>query len=255
VNQGAAVSSMAAGAARAAGIPEDRWIFIHGAASAVERELLDRPALDRYPAADAAIASAFASAGKTAADMAAFDFYSCFPIPVFTAATEGSGSSGDDPRGSTVTGGLPYFGGAGNNYSMHAIASMAERSRREAGSFGFVGANGGFQSKYGAMVLSGEPHAWPGCEKDGIQAQLDAAPKPAVTAQAQGTGTIGTYTVVHAKGVPTHGIAIGTLADGTRFIANPADAATSARMAEADPSGARVTSTAGEKTNTFVFAE
>ncbi|GAO55566.1 acetyl-CoA acetyltransferase [Novosphingobium sp. MD-1] len=255
VNQGAAVLLMAAGAARAAGIPEDRWIFVHGAALAVERELLDRPALDRYPAADAAIASAFASAGKTAADMAAFDFYSCFPIPVFTAATEGLGLSGDDPRGLTVTGGLPYFGGAGNNYSMHAIASMAERLRREAGSFGFVGANGGFQSKYGAMVLSGEPHVWPGCEKDSIQAQLDAAPKPVITAQAQGTGTIGTYTVAHTKGVPTQGIAIGALADGTRFIANPADAATLARMAETDPLGARVTLTAGEKTNTFVFAE
>jgi hypothetical protein len=57
VNQGAAVLLMAA-AARAAGIPEKRWIFVHGAALAVERELLDRPDLDRYPAADAAIASA-----------------------------------------------------------------------------------------------------------------------------------------------------------------------------------------------------
>lgn len=255
VNQGAAVLLMAAGTARAAGIPKERWIFVHGAALAVERELLDRPDLGRYPAADAAIAAAFASAGKTAADMAAFDFYSCFPIPVFTAAIEGLGLAADDPRGLTLTGGLPYFGGAGNNYSMHAIASMAERLRGQAGSFGFVGANGGFQSKYGAMVLSGEPCAWPGCEKESIQARLDAAPKPAIRAQAQGPGTIGTYTVVHTKGVPTHGIAIGTLADGTRFIANPANETTLARMVATDPLGAKVTLTAGEKTNTFVFAK
>ncbi|MFN4116850.1 MAG: hypothetical protein ACK4F7_10190, partial [Inhella sp.] len=71
------------------------------------------------------LAAAFAAAGKSADDMAAFDFYSCFPVPVFNAAVDGLGLSADDPRGLTVTGGLPYFGGAGNNYSMHAFATMA----------------------------------------------------------------------------------------------------------------------------------
>jgi len=33
------------------------------------------------------------------------------------------GISQDDPRPLTLTGGLPYFGGPGNNYSMHAIVS------------------------------------------------------------------------------------------------------------------------------------
>ena len=33
----------------------------------------------------------------------------------------------DDPRPLTITGGLPYFGGPGNNYSMHAIAAAVDR--------------------------------------------------------------------------------------------------------------------------------
>ena len=33
------------------------------------------------------------------------------------------------PRGLTVTGGLPYFGGPGNNYSTHGIAEMVARCR------------------------------------------------------------------------------------------------------------------------------
>ena len=66
----------------------------------------------------------------------------------------------DDPRGLTVTGGLPFFGGAGNNYSMHAIAETVQRARANPGSYGFVGANGGIMSKYSVGVYSTTPAAW-----------------------------------------------------------------------------------------------
>ena len=36
----------------------------------------------------------------------------------------------------SMTGGLPYFGGAGNNYSMHAIASMVRALRDASGRAG-----------------------------------------------------------------------------------------------------------------------
>ena len=49
------------------------------------------------------------------------DLYSCFPIaPRLSAAM--LGLAPDDPRPLTVTGGLPWFGGPGNNYTTHAIA-------------------------------------------------------------------------------------------------------------------------------------
>lgn len=254
VNQAAAVLIMSVAAARAAGVPQDKWIYLHGAALANEREILERPDIGGYPAARAAIASAFATAGKSVADMAAFDFYSCFPIPVFNAAIDGLGLGVDDPRGMTVTGGLPYFGGAGNNYSMHAFASMADRLRGSPGTFGFVGLNGGFQSKYGAAVLSTTPRAWPGCESARIQAALDAAPKAVMADDAAGTGRIGTYTVVYAKGVPEQAIVIGDMAAGGRFVATTRDAGVISAMLESDPLGRAVVIQPGEKRNSFTFA-
>ncbi len=68
-------------------------------------------------------------AGVGTGDVDAWDFYSCFPIAVFNVAVDALGLEPDDPRGLTVTGGLPFFGGAGNNYSMHAIAEMVHRVR------------------------------------------------------------------------------------------------------------------------------
>lgn len=252
VNQGAAVLVMALGAALKAGIAADRITFVHAATLANEKEVFARPQIDAYPAATAAIAEALRVSGRAIGDFAAFDFYSCFPIPVFNTAIDALGLSPDDPRGLTVTGGLPYFGGAGNNYSMHAIASMVERLRNEApGASGLVCANGGFQSKYAAMVLSGAPAAWQPLVHEAIQARLDAVPDVETLAEAGGTGTIGTYTVWRAKGVPANAIAIGTLADGRRFVANAADEATLAFAADNDLIGRPVALSFDGKRNRF----
>ena len=86
-------------------------------------------------------------------DIDLFDLYSCFPIAVFN-ILDGLGLAADDPRPLTVAGGLPFFGGAGNNYSMHAIAMMVRGLRKRRGAKGLVGANGGFLSKYSVGVYS-----------------------------------------------------------------------------------------------------
>ena len=46
---------------------------------------------------------------------------------------EALGIDGDDPRGLTLTGGLPYFGGPGNSYSLHAIAETVAEMRDKPG--------------------------------------------------------------------------------------------------------------------------
>lgn len=46
---------------------------------------------------------------------------------------EALGLSGDDPRGLTLTGGLPYFGGPGNSYSAHGIAETVVQMRDKQG--------------------------------------------------------------------------------------------------------------------------
>lgn len=252
VNQGAALLLMSVGAAQAAGIAPERWTFVHAATLACEKSVLARPDLGAYPAARAALHAALSLAGRRADDFAAFDLYSCFPIPVFN-AIDALGLAADDPRGLTVTGGLPYFGGAGNNYSMHAIATMAERLRGT-GEFGLVAANGGFQSKYAALVLSPSPAPWRDLVHDPIQTELDAVPDLVPVAEARGRGVIETYTVARSKDGPTLAIAIGRLADGGRFIANATDPAMLAHAAQTDLIGAHVTLMHDGRRNLFSLA-
>ncbi|WP_139797413.1 acetyl-CoA acetyltransferase [Novosphingobium sp. B1] len=254
VNQAAAVLVMSAKAAREAGIPEDRWVYLHGAALTSEREILERPDIGAYPAANAAIAWALDTAEATPDGIDFFDFYSCFPAPVFNAAIDGLGLSSDDPRKLTLTGGLPYFGGAGNNYSTHALATMVERLRGKPGSKGLVGMNGGFQSKYGACVLSTGPRAWPGCETRSVQQMLDAAPRATLAPVMQGRGHIETYTVVCGKTGPEQAIVIGAMATGDRFIAQSRSPEVLAAMLANDPLGHAVTFTAGTKNSEFALS-
>ncbi len=56
-----------------------------------------------------------------------WDFYNCFPVAARIAIKTLDLSESIMP---TVTGGLPYFGGPGNNYSMHAICQMVELLRK-----------------------------------------------------------------------------------------------------------------------------
>jgi acetyl-CoA C-acetyltransferase len=223
VNQAAALLLTSVEHARALGIPEDTWVYLHGYAHATEHTILERADLSRSPAAIRASETALAAAGKTMAEMTFIDLYSCFANPVFNIA-DAFGLSADDPRGLTVTGGLPFFGGAGNNYSMHAIASMAERLRAQPGSIGFVGANGGFMSKYAVGIYSTSPTDFTPVDNRVLQAEIDAQPSPTIVSQPIGLARIETYTVEYDRaGRPERGIIIGRLGDESRFIANTPD--------------------------------
>jgi acetyl-CoA C-acetyltransferase len=115
--------------------------------------------MEASPAAVSAISTALEVAGVGWDKIAATDLYSCFAIPVFN-LLDAFGLDRDDPRGWTLTGGLPFFGGAGNNYSTHAIAEAVARCRAAPGSYTLVGANGGNMSKYAAGVYSTAPADW-----------------------------------------------------------------------------------------------
>jgi acetyl-CoA C-acetyltransferase len=223
VNQGAAVLLMSLAAARRLGVPESRRVFLHGHADVRERDLMERADLSRSPAAVLAVTRALGMAGITANDLDSIDLYSCFPAPVFNIC-DGLGLAADDKRGLTVTGGLPFFGGAGNNYSMHAIAETAARVRAQPGGFGLVGANGGIMSKYSAGVYSATPAPWrPGNSRQ-LQEEVDAWPAPGEARDPDGWATIETYTVRHSRDGRMTGIVIGRLdGDGRRFVARGDD--------------------------------
>jgi acetyl-CoA C-acetyltransferase len=238
VNQGAAALVMSVETARRLGVPEDNWVYLHGHADMEEQQLLQRPDLGHSPAAVTAVREALAVAGIGIDDVATFDLYSCFPVPVFNIC-DGMGIAPDDPRGLTMTGGLPFFGGAGNNYSMHAVAETVARMRSTPGQFGLVGANGGILSKYSVGLYSTTPAPWKPDSSAQLQAQVADWPTQSVTENADGPATVETYTVRRDSGRLT-GIIIGRLADDSRFLATTEDEELIALLTDGDPIGSTV---------------
>ncbi|MDR3506608.1 MAG: acetyl-CoA acetyltransferase [Caulobacteraceae bacterium] len=256
VNQAAAVLLTSAGRARHLGVPRERWVFLHGQGDGNELTPMERPDLSKSPAAIDAAKLALDLAGKSAADIGLFDLYSCFPIAVFN-ILDGLGLSPADPRGFTLTGGLPYFGGAGNNYSMHAIAEAVSALRARPGAFGFIGANGGMLSKYSAGVYSTEPADW--SDPAARRAKLPTPPEPGLEVDAaEGSARLETYTITAEKAGEVV-IAIGRLDEsGKRFAANQVegDAETLAAAKSRDPLGRAIrVHTDAEDRNRFEFAD
>lgn len=253
VNQGAAVLIMSVAAARRLSVPEEKWVYLRGHADLVEQSLLDRDDLSASLSAEYAVAEALRVAGIGLAEVSTFDLYSCFPFPVFTVC-DSTGLATDDPRGLTLTGGLPFFGGPGNSYSLHGIAETVLSAREQPGQFGLVGANGGVMSKYSVGVYSTTPAEWAPNRSRELQAQIDELPKIAVTRHPDGPGTIETYSVRYDWPTTT-GIIIGRLdADGSRFMALSTDEELVALLTDGDPLGAAITVTAGEKENHATLA-
>jgi acetyl-CoA C-acetyltransferase len=242
VNQGAAVLLASIAAARRLGVPPERWVFLAGHADAREQRLMTRPDLSRSPAAIRASELALELAGTTMAEVATIDLYSCFPIPVFNIC-DAFDLAADDPRGLTLTGGLPFFGGAGNNYSMHAIVETLHRARQVPGSFGFVGANGGIMGKYSAGVYTTRPAPWQPGRSEALQASLDEAPRVEAERRPHGPAVIETFTVRHGRDGQRRGIIIGRLeGNGRRFVAMvpPGEQDLLGLLGEGDPFGAAV---------------
>jgi acetyl-CoA C-acetyltransferase len=256
VNQGAALVLTSVGQAEAMGVPRDRWIFLHGSGEAMDKPVSLRPDLSRSRAIEVALAGALESAGKTPQEIAHYDIYSCFPVAVLLAAE----ALGVDGRSTplTLTGGLPFSGGAGNNYSMHAIAAMAQTLRADPGSYGLVLANGGFLSKEAVGIYStAAPERWAPVDHAPMQAEIDAEPAPE-RLEEDAVATLESYTVGYAKGRPSRAVVIASTPKG-RIVARPADTDKEAAIAalidpDRDPVGRTVHITSAEGVNSFTLA-
>ena len=255
VNQGAAVILTSVAKARELGVSEDKMVYLHGCADANDIwNVTERVDYHSSPAVRTMGKKAFAMAGKTVADMDYFDIYSCFPSAVQIACDE-LGIAHDDPRGLTVTGGLPYFGGAGNNYVMHSIAHMMGVLRSNPGTFGLLNANGWFITKHALGIYSTTPvdKAWKREAPADYQQPILEQPHPPFTEDPQGDACIETYTVLHGRQGVERGLIIGRLADGTRFVAQtPGDDETLGKLMQTDALGMSGTVNKVEGVNTFV---
>ncbi len=248
INQSAAILMTSVGEARKMGIPEDKFTYLHGCADAAEIwHVQDRVNYHSSPAIREIGKQAFDMAGMTLNDVDFIDIYSCFPVAVEIACDE-LGLAKDDPRGLTITGGLPFHGGAGNNYVMNSIAAMVDKVRGKPGSIGLVTANGGYLTKHAAGIYSTTPTEgqWQRVDPATYQAKIDAMPRPTVIKEANGDAVIETYTVLFGRtNEPEAAIVIGRLGDAVtqdapRFLSLvTADADTLTRMTQTDYMGAK----------------
>lgn len=262
VNLSAAVVLTSTEYARELAIPSDRWIYpLGGAGTADSSDFWKRPAYWWSPSISRSLDTALDVSSVKTSDIDLYDFYSCFPIVPKLACEHLGLQTTASPKPITLLGGLTSFGGAGNNYSMHAISEMVRQLRQGKGKTGLVLANGGWVTYQHAVVLSKSPR------KDGLP-YPDEAPLPnlvtdvqipPIAEQAEGDAIVETYTVDYNRdGSPLRGHVVGRLKNGHRFLANHADEETLRKLCswEVEPinQSGRV-SVGPEGRNVFSFGE
>ena len=222
----------------------DRAIFLHGHGTGSEPQVLKRRSIGESEAMSAAYRDALAVARIEAEQIGAADLYSCFPIAVWV-AMDALGMSLDDPRPLTLTGGLPFFGGPGNNYSTHGIVEVVHWLRAQSEpSYGVVGANGGYLSKHAVGVYANIPAEFPAAVPE-----FKASEVVSIVSDPEPDGVIESYTVQPRKGSTTAVVVGRQVSDGRRWVgvADPNDAALLAWFQKADPLGEKVMVSVGER--------
>ncbi len=242
VNQGAAVLVMSVAAAREAGVPESQWVHLQGFAHCEDHMVSERADLASNDAACHAAKGAFEMAACSMEDIDYMDLYSCFPVAV-SGALEALCIDAADARGLTLTGGLPYFGGPGNNYSMHGMAEAIQRLRDgDQDGRALVYANGGYLSKHSFAIYGREPSALNWADVDVSVPKMPEFTSVEVDTEPSGTGVIESFSIVYAGGQPAQAIVLGRCADQRRFVAVNADgdSDTVVALVEGEPIGLNV---------------
>lgn len=227
-------------AARAAGVPEDRWVFpLAGADGHDHWFVSERADLHSSPAIAACARTAFGLAGLGVDDVGHVDLYSCFPSAVQIGAAA-VGLPVDGSRELTVTGGLTFAGGPGNNYVTHSIAAMVDRLRGDPGAVGLVTALGWYVTKHSVGLYSTTPPA-DGFRAESVQAEVDARPRREVAVTYEGPATVESFTVLHERdGSPSNAIAACLTPDGARTWASSTEPGTMKAFLEDDLFGTAV---------------
>jgi acetyl-CoA C-acetyltransferase len=228
VDEGAALILTSVGAAERAGVPRDRWVFLHAGAEAVDHwNVSNRIDLCSSPALRVAGRDAFALADTGVDDIAHVDLYSCFPAAVQIGAIElgliadptanGAGWGGVGAGVPlTVTGGMTFAGGPFNNYTAHGIATMAGVLREDAGSVGLCTANGGYTTEHAVIIMSTDPPRAGAFRHSDPQAEVDAMPRMELDDAWAGPVTVESATVAHDRSGPVFALVAARTPSGER---------------------------------------
>lgn len=239
VDQAAAVLVMSEARADALCIPAHRRVYLAGSSEVNEKWHLSlRRDFHTAPALAEALKLALGRARTEARAIHHWDLYSCFPVTA-QMAMEAVDLPPDVPP--TVIGGLPYFGGPGNHYSLHAICEMVRLLRRSPEQRGLVHCLSWHLHKYAVGIYTGtrpQEHRvlFPDPQKDAVERQY---PDKVVLERAAGAFEIETYVVsFDRQGAPTQGTIIATNEEGQRaFAVNRQDAALLLAMTREEPIG------------------
>ncbi|MBS4752869.1 crotonase/enoyl-CoA hydratase family protein [Nocardioides sp. zg-ZUI104] len=234
---GIIVTSVAA--AEAAGIDQDLWVFPQvGASGHDEWFVSERGDLASSPAIRALGTAALQHAGLSIDDLRHVDLYSCFPVAVQIAASE-LGLPLDDPeRPLSLTGGLTFGGGPGNNYGGHNIAAMVAALRQDPGGYGLTTSLGWYVTKHALGLYSTEPPAAP---FEFLHPVLDPEPSRPALLGYSGPAVVESYTVIYDRdNTPATAIVSAITPDGARVLVRSEEPAVATELATADPLGWQV---------------
>jgi len=243
VDQAAGLVLCSVAVARAAGIPEARWVFPLAVTESNHMlPLSERAEMHRSPGFRLAGERAFALAGLTPAAVTHLELYSCFPVAVRVQQRELGIAPGRVP---TVSGGMAFAGGPLNNFTLQALVRMIEVLRSDPGGSGLVTAVSGMLTKQGVSLWSSAPPARPFAFADVTDDVVAATRRVEVTAVDDARGTVASYTVLYDGAAPARPILLVDLPDGRRTIVSPADAALARRGVSEDLCGRPVRIAAG----------
>lgn len=256
VNQAAAVVMTNLAKAEANGIPREKMVFLRGCCDAEDVFFVsERPQLWGSPSIVDAVNLALEQAHVSLDEVEYLDFYSCFPSAP-RIVREMLRISPKDHRPLSVTGGMPYFGGPGNNYSLHAICRLVEILRQNPEAFGLVQALSWFISKHSVGIYSGNQGKTPWLPHD-PQKKIVQYPRVNVVNEATGKGVVESYVVVYGREEqPNAATVLGRDENGNRFLASvKPDGGIIEQMTREEPIGrsGKVEYDASTLTNLFYF--
>lgn len=237
VDQSAAVFMTSVGTARELGISSDRWVFPWSGARAHDHWFpSQRDRIHSSPAMRIAGQAALDAAGTDPEELAWIDLYSCFPAAVQVARSE-IGLPLD--RVPSITGGLTFFGGPFNSYTVHSVARMMELVRAEPERVGFVSGVGGYFTKHSFGVYSGHPPETP-YRFESPQKEIDALPQRQEAADFKGAAEIEAYSIKYgSEGAPEYSVACALTPEGHRTWVRSEDEAMAQIFEENDLCGAQ----------------
>ncbi|MGC8462327.1 MAG: acetyl-CoA acetyltransferase [Acidimicrobiales bacterium] len=239
VDQAAALVVCSVDAARKAGVPTERWVFVAAGADVDDHWYLShRTTFTESPAARAAGSATLGAVGIGIDDVAHLDVHASSPAALEVVASA-LGVDADDPaRPPTVTGGPTFAGSPGDGYGVHAVATLVRHLRQDPDAWGLVTSVGFALSAHSFGLYRSAPPPTGGSapptgtrveERAGFrwadpQEAVAALPQRASDADASGEVTVETFSVPYGPdGLPARAAAACLTPDGRRSWASVTD--------------------------------